>query len=274
MEKWKSECGWDNMNPTQRIEYLEKNEKFDVDVLDDPPTIELKPEKIDYLRKKWYNKIKRNIANFFAHKYIEKLIKKKQLNIKQIVGLENLQSVEGGAVITCNHFSPLDNFCVQKVFEKVQKKGQRIWKIIREGNYTNPPCMKFFFRNCNTFPLSSNVSTMKKFLTAVNYVLNNGDYILIYPEESMWLDYKKPKPLKDGAYNFAVKNNVPVVPIFITFEQNAQGLTEYTINISKPIYKDDSKTKAENIKEMKNTNYQNWVDIYENAYHQKMEYLK
>ena len=77
MEKWKSECGWDNMNPTQRIEYLEKNEKFDVDVLDDPPTIELKPEKIDYLRKKWYNKIKRNIANFFAHKYIEKLIKKK-----------------------------------------------------------------------------------------------------------------------------------------------------------------------------------------------------
>ena len=42
--------------------------------------------------------------------------------------------------------------------------------------------------------------------------------ILIYPEQSMWYNYRKPKPLKVGAFSFAVKNNVPVLPIFITCE--------------------------------------------------------
>lgn len=274
MEDWKVECGWDNMQPNERIEYLEKNQKFDIDVFDDPPTIELKPEKIDYLRKKWFNKLKRNIGNFFAHRYIESLIKKKQLNIKEIVGLENLKTLNSGAILTCNHFSPLDNFCIQKVFEKVAKKRQKMWKVIREGNYTNPPCMKFFFRNCNTFPLSSNMSTLKKFLSAVKTALNNGDFVLIYPEASLWPDYQKPKPLKDGAFNLAVKNNAPIVPIFITFEKNEQGLTEYTIHISAPIYKDENKSAKENIEEMKNKNYQEWVDIYEKAYNKKLEYLK
>lgn len=36
----------------KKIEQLEKEGKFDVDVEDDPPTIVLTPENIDYLRKK------------------------------------------------------------------------------------------------------------------------------------------------------------------------------------------------------------------------------
>lgn len=274
MEQWKSSIGWEKMSPNQRIEYLETHQMFDVDVNDDPPTIELKPEKIDYLRKKPINKIKRNIANFCAKRYIGKLIKNKQLNIKEIKGIGNLKNLNSGAVLTCNHFSWLDNFCVQKVFEKVEKKGQKMWKIIREGNYTNPPCLGFFFRNCNTFPLSSNISTMKKFMSAVRTALSNGDFILIYPEESLWPDYKKPKPLKDGAYRFAIKGNVPVVPIFITFETNLEGLTEYTVHVLPPIYKDDTKSYAENVEAMKNKNYDEWVRIYEEVYNQPLEYRK
>ena len=36
----------------KKIEELEKQGKFDVDAEDDPPTIVLTPENIDYLRKK------------------------------------------------------------------------------------------------------------------------------------------------------------------------------------------------------------------------------
>ena len=45
-------------------------------------------------------------------------------------------------------------------------------------------------------PLSSNKRTMVEFMKAVDTILQRGDYILIYPEQSMWWNYKKPKPLK------------------------------------------------------------------------------
>jgi len=36
----------------------------------------------------------------------------------------------------------------------------------------------------------------------------------------MWWNYRKPKPLKPGAYTFAAKNHVPVLPCFITMKDS------------------------------------------------------
>ena len=71
-----------------------------------------------------------------------------------------------GAVITCNHFHPMDSFIMQKVFD-ASKHPKRMYRVIREGNYTSfPGFYGFLMRNCNTLPLSSNMQTMKKFLRA------------------------------------------------------------------------------------------------------------
>ena len=75
-------------------------------------------------------------------------------------------------------------------------------------------------RNCNTFPLSSNKDTMEKFIRCMDIVLKRGDFVLVYPEQSMWWNYRKPKPLKKGAFTFAVTSNVPVLPCFITMEDS------------------------------------------------------
>ena len=48
----------------EKIEKLEKAGNFDTDVENDPPARPLNPEEIDYLRKKWRNKI----ARFFVSK--------------------------------------------------------------------------------------------------------------------------------------------------------------------------------------------------------------
>lgn len=274
-EAWKDACGWEKMSLDERINFLIENGRYDIDVFDDPPTLPL--DKMDYLRKNPLNKSKTFIANMLAKGYINKLIKKGELIIDEIKGIENLEAIDTGAIITCNHFSPFDNFAVQKVFERVQKKGQKMWKIIREGNYTNPPCLKFFFKNCDTLPLSSNMHVMGDFLRAVKTLLNRGDFILIYPEESLWPNYKKPKPLKDGAFKFAVRNNVPVVPIFITFndsgkvDKSGQSIQKYTVNVCPAIYpKEDMKTK-ENIEYMKNENSRMWNEIYEGFYSETLE---
>ena len=146
-----------------------------------------------------------------------------------------------------------------------------------EGNYTNPPMLKFFMRNCDVLPLSSNGKTMKKFLRAVDEILGRGDNILVYPEQAMWINYRKPRPLKEGAFRFAAKNNVPVVPMFITTEDSTNKKGEpmpvYTMHILEPIYPKQELSVRENTEYMKNLNYEMWVKLYEEVYGEKLEYL-
>ncbi len=258
----------------KRIEKLEEEGKFDVDAEDDPPTIVLTPEDIDYLRTKMTSKIKRVFANKVGERFLDNLLKNNKLIIKEIKGIENLSKVTTGAIVTCNHFNPFDSFTIEKVFRisgKIEEK--KLYKVIREGNYTNfPGLYGFFFRNCDTLPLSSNKRTMIEFMKAVDTLLQNGDFILIYPEQSLWWNYRKPKPLKPGAFKFASRNNVPVIPIFITMEdsdiigEDGFPVQEYIVNISEPIYPDENLTEKQNTERLLNQNFEIWKNIYEDFY--------
>ena len=264
----------------ERIRDLEKNGIFDLDVEQDPPTIPLTPENVDYLREKGLNRIKNVLANRMGEKYLKDLIKNKKLIIKDIKGLENLENVKTGAMITCNHFNPNDFLTIEQVFRKTsQIKTKKLYKVIREGNYTNFPGFPgFLFRNGDTLPLSANTSTMIEFMKAVDTILQRGDFILIYPEQSMWWNYRKPKPLKDGAYKMATRNNVPIIPIFITMQdseiigEDGFPVQEYIVNIKEPIYPDTNKTEKENTEIMRDKNYQVWKKVYEDFYKIPLEY--
>lgn len=263
-----------------KIEEYEKAGKWNEDVEDDPETIELLPDKVDYLNKKLRSKIATKIANRMATNFFEKLIMDRQFIIKEIRGIENYLSVDGGAMITCNHFSPCDNYAVWRAIKPYMGK-KRLYKVIREGNFTNfPGPIGFFFRHCNTLPLSSNSETMKNFLTAVRTLLDRGEKILIYPEQAMWWNYRKPRPLKSGAFRFAVTCNKPIIPVLITMEDSEvidpEGfpVQAYTIHFLPPIYPKAELSKKENIEYMKDENYKVWVDTYEKFYGEKLKYLK
>ena len=264
----------------EKIRNLEKNGIFDLDVEQDPPTIPLTPDNVDYLKEKGMSKIKNMLANQVARTQIKELVKDKKLIIKEIKGLENFEKINSGAMLTCNHFNPNDSYAIELAFRNIKKfKNKKLYRIIREGNYTNFPGLPgFFFRNCDTLPLSSNTSTMKKFMNAVDTILQRGEFILIYPEQSMWWNYKKPKPLKVGAYKLAAKNNVPVVPIFITMEDSdiigddGEPVQEYTVNIAEPIWPDEKLTIKENTEKMREENAKVWKKIYEDFYKIPLEY--
>ena len=270
----------------ERLEILEKIKEleaagiFDKDVEDDPPTIQLKPEDIDYLKSSKMSKIKSKMATKMAERLVNDLIKDNKLIIKQINGIENLQKVQSGAIITCNQFNPYDSFTIEKVFRiSGQNKKKKLYKVIREGNYTNfPGLYGFFFRNCDTLPLSSNKKTMVKFVKAINTILRRGDFVLIYPEQSMWWNYRKPKPLKNGAFNFAARSKVPVIPIFITMEdsniigEDGFPIQEYTVNISEPIFPSNKLNEKNNTIMLRDKNYEIWKNIYEDFYGVPLEY--
>ena len=116
-----------------KVKEYEKKEMFDVDVNIDPVTKELLPEDVDYLCKKFKSKIKRKIANFIADKYFLNLIKKDILIIDKIENEELLiDAFKEGAIVTCNHFSPFDNYIVFHSIRKYLPK-KYLYKVIREG---------------------------------------------------------------------------------------------------------------------------------------------
>ncbi len=263
----------------EKIRRYELEGKFDVDVEDDPETITLMPDKVDYLGEKLSTRIFTKIANRKAVQFYEKQIKNGTFIIKEVIGLDNYKNVSGGAMITCNHFSAFDNYVVYRAIRETFKKNQYLYKVIREGNYTNfKGLYGFFFRHCNTLPLSSNIETMKKFLKAVSTLLKRGEKILIYPEQAMWWNYKKPRPLKSGAFKFAVKNNVPIIPAFITLEETEKigddgfNIPAHTIHFLPAIYPKENFTDKENIEYLKEENFKAWKKVYEDFYKKPLEY--
>ena len=233
----------DRIEVLKRIEEYERAGRFDEDVENDPPAPELLPDQVDYLCKKFSSKVSRRVANFVADHYFLKLIKKDKLVIDKVTGEDHLHALQKGAIVTCNHFHPYDNYAVFHCIRKALPK-KYLYKVIREGNYTNfPGLYGFFFRHCNTLPLSSNRRTMMNFMSAVNTLLKRGESILIYPEQGMWWNYKKPRPFKVGGFKMAYKAGVPVLPIFITMQDDPERLDEHgypvqrhTVHILPPIY--------------------------------------
>ncbi len=262
----------DRLDVLKKIEEYEKEQRFDEDVENDPVSRVLMPNEVDYLRKKISSKIKTRMAYRAARKFLNTILKEKKMIIKDIKGIENFKKLKSGAIITCNHFNAFDSFAIQMAYELSGQK-KKFYRVIREGNYTSfPGFYGFLMRNCNTLPLSSHPKTMYNFMRATNKLLQDGNFVLVYPEQSMWWNYRKPKPLKKSAYLFAVKNDVPVLPCFITMEDSdildddGFYVQEYTIHIGEPIYPEKDKSDAENISLMKNINYDVWKSIYEDTY--------
>lgn len=257
----------------EKIKQFEREERWAQDVEDDPPTIPLKPEMVDYLNEKISSRFWMKFANILARNFINSLLRKKIMILKEVKGLENyVEMKRKGAIITCNHFNAMDNFAVYKAIEK-HVYHRELVKVCREGNYTNfPGFYGFLFKHCNTLPLSSVASTMKNFMHAVKTYLAQGRQILIYPEQAMWWNYRKPRPLTSGAFKMAAENNVPVIPFFITMQDSdivdSDGffVQEYTVNILKPIFPKEELSVRQNAEFMKNENYSAWKKVYEEFY--------
>ena len=257
----------------EKIKQFERDERWAQDVEDDPPTIPLRPEMVDYLNEKISSRFWMKFANILARNFINSLLRKKIMILKEVKGLENyVEMKRKGAIITCNHFNAMDNFAVYKAIEK-HVYHRELVKVCREGNYTNfPGFYGFLFKHCNTLPLSSVASTMKNFMHAVKTYLAQGRQILIYPEQAMWWNYRKPRPLTSGAFKMAAENNVPVIPFFITMQDSdivdSDGffVQEYTVNILKPIFPKEELSVRQNAEFMKNENYSVWKKVYEEFY--------
>ena len=258
----------------QLEEEFEINGQFDQDT--DNPTMDgclPVTEEFPFIRKGFKLWLKHKICLSAVKKY-SKLINANLSSLK-IVGKENLKGVKG-AIVTCNHISKIDSFAVRAAV------GYDLMYVAADfNNWDNP--IGELGRHTGYLPLSTSLDrkVMRKFNEAMGYYLEKKHKkVLIYPEQAMWRDYKKPRPLKDGAFHYAVKHKVPILPLFITIEDKTEKIDElnrvnfgnYTIHILKPIYPKEDLSNKENLDYLRQTNYNTWKDLYESTYGIPLEY--
>lgn len=188
----------------------------------------------------------------------------------RVTGRKNLKELKGkGALCVCNHISYLDTLFVR------QAVGH--WRSYHTMTQNNNK--KGFgghvIRHGGMLPFSENYSAMKNLNAEMDRLLKKGKIINFYAEKAMWTGYRKPRPMKEGVFTYAVKFNVPVIPIFCTFGKHKSGrIKKLRINILPPVYPDEGLPRRERIAKMQGEAQQSWKEFYERAYGIPLEYLK
>lgn len=181
-------------------------------------------------------------------------------------GRKNLRGVKN-CVFVCNHVHNLDNEMARWACW-----GHKLYIVVAEFNNMNT-FLGSVMRAGGIFPLSANFSAMKKFTAAVNEVLHQKrGSVLFFPEKSMWPYYEQPRPFMDGAFHAAAMNNVPVVPLFITWRA-PRGLEKLffkrkrgEIHVLKPIYPKQELSRKENIAWLRDEAFKAQCECYKESY--------
>ncbi len=196
----------------------------------------------------------------------------------KFVGLENVVGVHGGAIITSNHFSPLDNFIVRRTVGKAFH--QRLYVVSKDSNLAMKGFTGFLMNFTDIIPISDDLRYMNNYFNpTMKDLLANDNKILIYPEQEMWFNYRKPRPPKRGAYYYAAQNCVPVISCFVEMQtlpkkekQEDFYKTRFVMHVLPTIYPDPEKSVRENSREMMAQDYEQKKEAYEEAYGRELTY--
>mgnify|MGYP005759423017 CR=1 FL=1 len=192
-----------------------------------------------------------------------------------VSGMEKLALLPAnqGVVVTANHFNPLDSLVVRHL---ALKAHQRLFIVVQDTNLAMGGLIGFLMRHLDVLPLSPGIDYLgKTFPRLVESTLAAGHWLLIYPEEEMWFNYRKPRPPKRGAYHYAAKNLAPILPCFIEIRPGKRREkadpnffeTSYHLHLLDPIFPDPTKPARENAQQMMATDFAQRKAAYERIYH-------
>ncbi len=214
------------------------------------------------------NMIARGITNTVATKMAPPIT---------IEGLERIANIKSGAIVTSNHFNPLDNMAIRQVAKDVGRK--HLYIVIQDTNLKMKGLIGFLMNYDDTLPIGPSTNYMGcEFPQLLEAVLKKKQFVLIYPEQEMWFNYRKVRPFKRGPYYYAARFNVPVISCFIEIQDLPQKdndefyQVKYIVHILPTIYPDPNKDVRANSLAMMKQDYLQKKAAYERAYHQPLDY--
>lgn len=180
----------------------------------------------------------------------------------KIRGKRNIKGIKS-AISVCNHVSVVDTLFV--------KQAVGHYRSYHTGApHNNRKCLGgYILRRAGFLSLGGGFGAQKNFTQTLEDLFNRGAIVNFYPEEALWQGYEKPRPLKIGAFWYAARFNVPVIPLFITYEGKRRRTV---VNILPPIYGNYSMGIKENARQMCDECFAVWRSVYERVYGKPLQY--
>ncbi len=269
--------GGDKKPVVKNIEQAAKEQRFNDKVEVNDPTLTLEAERkliADFLEQRNY--LFYRLKNLLSRACINLLTKILMFHTR-VVGSKQISGIKSGAIVTSNHFNPLENMAVRIAVQKAQHK--RLAFVSQPTNLKMPGILGFLVSFGDVVPLSASMHYMNRdFPRLLEEHIKKGHNVLIYPEQEMWFNYKKPRPVKRGPYYYAARMNVPVISCFVEIrdlgvpDNDQFNKVRYTIHILAPIYPDPNLTVTQNSMWMMKRDYEQKKAAYEKAYGKKLSY--
>ena len=226
---------------------------------------------------KQHNEIPYHYRNWLARRIVDFITFGVNANTK-VVGAEKIKHIKSGAIITSNHFNPVDTTIIRYGIKKARR--YRMFIVSQDTNFAMKGFLGFLMRYADEIPVSKDKDYMERhfYRTLNNLLVNKKEYILIYPEQEMWFNYRKPRPPKRGAYFYAAKFNVPIISCFVEMKDMDKDDTEefkrvkYVLHILDPIYPDPEKNERDNSFDMMKKDYEQKKAAYEQIYKRPLDY--
>lgn len=197
----------------------------------------------------------------------------------QITGLANLAGLKPtGAIVTANHFNQLDALALKRF---AQRQHQVLNVVIEDTNLALPGAFSYLMNYIGTVPIVNTPSYINRcFVPHLKSILARKHWVLIFPEQEMWWNYRKPRVPQRGAYYFAALTQVPVISTFVEIRELPKvekrdpnfNQTAYTVHVLPPIYPDLRLSVNVRSKKMMDQDYQQKVAAYERVYGRRLDY--
>ncbi len=186
----------------------------------------------------------------------------------RVEGKENLKPLKGrGAICVTNHFSFLDT-----LFVRAAVGHYRSYHTVAPGN-NKRGIVGAVLRAGGVLPFSPNLAALRNLNAEMQRLLEAGKIINFYAEQAMWINYSKPRPMKDGAFHYAVRYGVPVLPLFCTFDLSRRGhIRKLRIHILPAVYPEEG-PRRQVMERMRLAAERAWQDCYERVYSRPLVYL-
>jgi 1-acyl-sn-glycerol-3-phosphate acyltransferase len=127
-------------------------------------------------------------------------------------------NVDQPTIICTNHSSYVDIPMVHSVFRR------HPFLILGKAELTKWPLLRLFFKHMHIPVNRGNNRDSVRSLERAKEALKNGWSVIIFPEGTIPKTVPKMKGFKNGAFEMAIKENIPILPI--TFLDNWERLAE------------------------------------------------
>jgi|GEM_PF-1866641 len=159
-----------------------------------------------------------------------------------------------GVVMVGNHCYTLD-----VVLYNILTCTRRNWFTSIPENF-RIPIFGTLIGLLGAIPIPHEIPNLKLFKEIVEERLQKKQMVTFFPEGSMWPKYRSVRPFKNGAFRFAVQNNVPVLPISISMrikhKKNGKKKYRFFATYAEPIFPNLELCEREAVEHLKTTAFE------------------